>query len=84
MYNYEGVFILYIQISLLFRVLMSIHFEKFFTETNLRKCTVDPPPKDSDLPPLEGLGPDSNFHKKVFLQILRKMRLSVEFYSVSL
>ncbi len=37
MYNYEGVFILYIQISLLFRFLMSIHFFKF-TETDLGKC----------------------------------------------
>ena len=37
MYNYEGVFILYIHINLLFRFLMSIHFFKF-TETDLGKC----------------------------------------------
>ena len=38
MYNYEGDFILYIQISILFRLLMSIHLKRNLTETDLRKC----------------------------------------------
>ena len=38
MYNYEGVFIWNIQISLLSRLLMSIRLKKKFTETDLRKC----------------------------------------------
>ena len=38
MYNSEGDFILYIQISILFRLLMSIHLKRNLTETDLRKC----------------------------------------------
>ena len=43
--------------------------------------TVDPPPKDSDLPPLEGLGLDSKFRSKNFS---KKLNESDHFLCISL
>ena len=41
----EGVFILYMEISLLFRLLMSIYFKNIFTEPNWRKSISSMPIK---------------------------------------
>ena len=43
--------------------------------------TADPPPKDSDLPPLEGLGLDSKFRSKNFSN---KLNESDHFLCISL
>jgi len=42
-----------------------------------------PPPKDSDLPPLEGLGLDSDFDKNNFCKMLTKWNFLQKFYYVN-
>ena len=69
MYNYEGVIILYIQISLLFRLLMNIHQKRNFS------CVRQPSSRYLEVCP--GVGP-YNGNKIIFIRCVNPKMLQEE------